>query len=89
MRILQDIKVGTSGNKFQLSIDVLNFGNLISSGLGVRQFATTTSLFQPLSVSVADGIPTYTFDSSLTQTFQNDFSVLSRWRLQLGLRYSF
>lgn len=89
LRILQDIEVGTTGNKFQLSFDVLNFGNLISSGLGVRQFATTTSLFQPLSVSVSDGVPTYTFDSSLTQTFQNDFSVLSRWRLQLGLRYSF
>lgn len=87
MRVLQDIGVGS--NKFQLSIDVLNFANLINSGWGVRQLATGTSLAQPIAVSVADGDPTYTFDSSLTSTFQNDFNIRSRWRLQLGLRYIF
>ncbi|MEL6989537.1 MAG: TonB-dependent receptor, partial [Bacteroidota bacterium] len=88
VRILQDIGVSDQ-NKFQLSIDILNFGNLINSGWGVRQFATTTSLAQPIAVSVTDGEPTYTFDTSQTSTFFNDFSVLSRWRMQLGLRYVF
>ncbi len=89
LRILQDFYVSES-NKLQLSIDVLNVGNLINSGWGVRQFATQTGLAQPLAVSVdANGVPTYSFDTSQTQTFFNDFSLLSRWQLQLGLRYEF
>ncbi|MDX1940925.1 MAG: carboxypeptidase regulatory-like domain-containing protein [Saprospiraceae bacterium] len=89
LRILQDFYVSES-NKLQLSIDVLNVGNLINSGWGVRQFATQTALAQPIAVSVdANGVPTYSFDTAQTQTFFNDFSLLSRWQLQLGLRYEF
>lgn len=89
LRILQDFRVSES-NKLQLSIDVLNVGNLINSSWGVRQFATQTGLAQPIAVSVAaTGVPTYSFDLSQTQTFFNDFSLLSRWQLQLGLRYEF
>ncbi len=89
VRILQDISIPKSDNKLQVSVDILNIGNLISSSWGVRQFATGTSLAQPIGVSVADGEPTYSFDTAQTQTFFNDFSVSSRWRMQLGLRYSF
>lgn len=87
LRILQDLKFGDSQG-IQLSIDVLNIGNLISSKWGVRQYATYTGLAQPLGVSVANGVPTYSFGGQ-TSTFFNDFSLLSRWQLQLGLRYSF
>lgn len=89
VRILQDLMVSPS-NKLQLSIDVLNFGNLISPKWGVRQFATQTGLAQPIAVSTnGNGVPTYSFDTSQTQTFFNDFGLLSRWQLQLGLRYEF
>jgi len=89
VRILQDLMVSPS-NKLQLSIDVLNFGNLISPKWGVRQFASQTGLAQPIAVSTNEnGVPTYSFDTSQTQTFFNDFSLLSRWQLQLGLRYEF
>ncbi len=88
VRILQDIGINDK-QKFQLSFDVLNVGNLINSNWGVRQLATNTSLFQPIAVSVTDGEPVYNFDSRLTETFQNDFSVNSRWRLQMGLRFVF
>ncbi|NNE15729.1 MAG: TonB-dependent receptor [Saprospiraceae bacterium] len=89
LRILQDVGVGSSDNKFQISIDILNVGNLINSSWGVRQFATGTSLAQPIGVAVTDGVPVYSFDTAQTSTFFNDFSVNSRWRMQLGLRYSF
>ena len=89
IRILQDISIKGSNNKFQLSFDILNAGNLVNSGWGVRQFATNTSLVQPLGVSVADGVPTYSFDTNLRNTFFNDFSTNSRWRIQTGLRYIF
>jgi hypothetical protein len=88
LRILQDISV-SGDNKFQISLDILNVGNLINSSWGVRQFATQTSLAQPIGVSVADGVPTYSFDTAQKQTFFNDFSLESRWQIQLGLRYSF
>ena len=89
LRVLQDIGLPGSDNKFQISIDVLNIGNLINSSWGVRQFATGTSLAQPIGVSVTDGNPVYSFDTDLTNTFFNDFSAASRWRMQLGLRYIF
>jgi len=84
LRIAQDFNFNTHG--IQLTLDILNLGNLFSSKLGVRQFPTTT---QPVGVSVDDGSPTYEFDSSLVNTYTNDFSLLSRWQMQIGLRYKF
>ncbi|MEL7220577.1 MAG: TonB-dependent receptor, partial [Bacteroidota bacterium] len=85
VRILQDYALANK-NVIQLSLDMLNIGNFISSDWGVRQFPTNT---QPLGVSVADGVPTYSFDTNLSNTFTNDFSLASRWQLQVGLRYIF
>lgn len=89
LRILQDLnlKVGESTNTIQLSIDILNFGNLISDSWGVRQFPINT---QPIGVSLDENnIPTYSFDTSLKTSFTDDFSLLSRWQMQFGLRYRF
>ncbi|MBL7828752.1 MAG: TonB-dependent receptor [Saprospiraceae bacterium] len=90
IRILQDLnhKAGSRMNTLQLSFDLLNAGNLISNSWGVRRIPSTT---QPLGVSVdsATGIPTYSFDANIKDTFVQDFSLLSRWQLQVGLRYSF
>ncbi len=87
-RILQDLNFGEDGDKntVQLSLDILNIGNLISSDWGVRQLPVNT---QPVGVSVVDGVPTYGFDTTLTNTFTDDFSLLSRWQAQIGLRYIF
>ena len=85
---MEDIKVST-GNKFQISIDVLNVGNLISSSWGVRQYATYTGLVQPISVAVNNGVLVYTFDQSQKATFFDDFNLTSRWQMQVGLRYIF
>lgn len=84
LRLAQDFNTG-AGN-FELTLDILNVGNLINSDWGVRQLPVNT---QPVGVSVADGVPTYSFDSALTSTYVDDFSLLSRWQMQLGLRYSF
>ncbi|MEM1359708.1 MAG: TonB-dependent receptor, partial [Bacteroidota bacterium] len=86
IRLAQDLRFGNS-NSVQFTIDILNVGNLISSSWGVRQFPSTT---QPIGVSVGeDGVPVYSFDETLTNTFTNDFSLLSRWQMQFGLRYRF
>lgn len=89
LRLLQDLNINVGGraNTVQLSFDVLNAGNLISSNWGNRQIPSTT---QPLGVNVdATGKPTYSFDTNLKSTFISDPSFLSRWQLQVGLRYRF
>jgi hypothetical protein len=85
LRILQDFNVGKS--KFQFSWDILNVGNLINSNWSVRQLAVVN---QPVGVSV-DGTdtPTYSFDPTLTSSFNNSFELASRWQMQFGLRYIF
>jgi Carboxypeptidase regulatory-like domain len=88
MRVLQDFNF-KNGHKIQLSMDILNVGNLISSSWGVRQWAGETGLVQPLAVSVANGTPTYTFDTNQTSSLQTRFDLLSRWRMQFGVRYRF
>lgn len=88
LRILQDYNLPNK-NVIQFSLDVLNLGNLISSNWGVRQLASSTRLAQPLGVGVENGVPTYSFDASQKQTYFNDFTLNSRWQIQVGLRYRF
>ena len=86
VRVAQNLGFGTS-NEVELTLDILNVGNLINSDWGVRQFPTNT---QPIGVSIQeDGTPLYSFDENLVNTFTNDFSLLSRWQMQVGLRYRF
>ncbi len=90
IRIAQDLnhKAGSKTNTIQFTVDILNAGNLINNGWGVRQIPTTT---QPLGVTAVDasGVPTFSFDTNIKDSFVQDFSLLSRWQMQLGLRYSF
>ena len=86
VRVAQRLNVADD-NQIEVTLDILNVGNLISSSWGVRQFPTTN---QPIGVAIQeDGTPLYSFDETLTNTFVNDFSLLSRWQAQVGLRYRF
>ncbi|WP_299836599.1 TonB-dependent receptor [uncultured Tenacibaculum sp.] len=91
VKLLQDFNFNVSENKqntIQLSVDILNVGNLINSAWGVVQQPVNV---QPLGVVVDQntGVPTYTFDGNLVETFTFDTSLNSRWQMQLGLRYIF
>ena len=90
IKILQDFNFNVGNNKtntIQLSIDVLNIGNMINSDWGVIEQPNNV---QVLGVSVDDtNTPTYTFDENLTETFGFDSSLSSRWQAQFGLRYIF
>ncbi|WP_228851189.1 TonB-dependent receptor [Aegicerativicinus sediminis] len=91
LKILQDYNIQineTKTNTIQLSIDVLNLGNLISSDWGVIQQPTN---IQPIGVTVDPDtrVPTYTFNPNLEDTFTYDSSLASRWQAQIGLRYIF
>jgi hypothetical protein len=91
MRILQDFKFKSSGNTLQVSLDVVNLGNLISSKWGLRKYASTTGYYQPLTYAGKDGAgkAIYQFDPSQKNTFTTSPDLPSRWQLQVGLRYIF
>lgn len=86
MKFIQELKVSEK-NAIQFSIDILNVGNMINSDWGLVQ---QPNAVQPIGVSVdGTGTPTYTFNPDLKDTFVYDASLLSRWQMQFGLRYSF
>jgi hypothetical protein len=91
IRLLQDLHFTKSkkGQFLQFSVDMQNIGNLISSKWGIREYATTSGYFQPVSVSLSGSTPTYQFDPSLISTFSASPDLQSRWQIQLGLRYNF
>ncbi len=92
LRLLQDFRVGPVGNKhtLQLSLDIFNFTNLLDSSWGVRKIASAAAT-APLQVVRLDddGVPVVNFDPTITQTFVDDLSEFSRWRIQIGARYLF
>ena len=91
LKLLQDFNFKVSGDKvntIQLSLDVLNVGNLINSDWGVIQQPNSV---QPIGVSVDPNtnVPTFTFNPDLEETFSYDSSLASRWQAQFGVRYIF
>lgn len=91
LRILQDFSMQAFGknNTFQLSLDILNFPNLLNSSWGVRQVASAAAT-SPLSLDSfnAEGEPVFSFNG-VQETFVDDPSLFSRWQMQIGLRYFF
>jgi hypothetical protein len=91
LRVLQDFSFNTGAQKqtFQLSVDILNFANLLSSDWGVRKVASPAAT-SPLRLVEfnAQGVPVFDFTGP-TETFVDDPSLLSRWQLQVGLKYFF
>jgi hypothetical protein len=90
LKILQDFGFGNvTRHAFQLSLDVLNIGNLIDSDWGVRKVASAPAT-SPLTLTGFDGAgaPTFNFTGPAV-TYIDDPSLFSRWRAQLGLRYYF
>ena len=91
LRILQDLYVNKKTRQtVQFSIDMINLGNLISSEWGVREYATTSGYYQPISIPrFQGGTPVFLFDPFQQSTFVASPDLPSRWQIQLGLRYIF
>ncbi len=91
LRILQDFVFtqGANAHTLQLSVDFLNFLNLLNSSWGVRQVPSAAALSPLLLTRVDDdGEPVFNFTGP-SETWVDDLSEFSRWRIQLGLRYLF
>ena len=92
LRLLNDFSFDMAGKRhtMQLSIDIMNFGNLINDGWGVRQVADPSAT-SPLTLDSWDETtdePVFSFTGP-ESTFMDDVSEYSRWRMQIGLRYFF
>ena len=74
-----------SRRKVELSLDVMNFGNLLCRHWGTYYNVSGVRL-QPVTITkMENGVPVYRFtDSQLTTD-----DLLSRWRMQLGVRVVF
>jgi len=94
-RLLQDfyVNVGKYRNTIQLSVDILNVGNLIYSDWGVLQIPNRPGLISFAGYD-SDKVPIFQFPylsgkTPLTSTYRNDLGIISRWQMQLGIRYIF
>jgi hypothetical protein len=104
VRLLQDIftNIGKDRHTLQLSVDIMNAGNMINSDWGVRQELNTGSqynyaLLKVASVSAA-GVPTFQMQTVKDEAgktvlpatpFRNWFGTGNTWSMQVGLRYTF
>lgn len=88
--------------KIQLTLDVLNIGNLINSDWGIRK-AQITGTYDNVPLlryegATADGRPTFSLNGPsstskaadyYTSTYKNVLTYSSTWSMQLGLRFVF
>jgi hypothetical protein len=105
VRILQDIKVDIAGttNKLQLSLDIINIGNLLDKSWGRSVYASNQqfSLINYTGLTDTDAtsgynystrVPKFTYTGAGMARDGGAYSYsdfLSRWRMQIGLRYVF
>jgi hypothetical protein len=95
-RVLQDfyVKAGDKKNTLQVSLDILNVGNLINSGWGVlqRQAVNNGAILRYTKLD-ANGQPIFQMVEAngglAKDTFQNNDITSSTWGAQIGLRYIF
>jgi hypothetical protein len=89
-RLLQDffIEAGGKRNTLQLSVEVVNVLNLLNSNWGLAKQPARASLLQFAGYESSNGRPVYSF-APLTNSFVTTNNILSRWQLQVGLRYTF
>lgn len=97
LRILQDIftNIGSKKHSLQISLDILNIGNMINKDWGLRQKQILGSY--DLSVlkydKAIDKVPYFQMNTVSgkfpTKSYVNDVSTSSTWSAQIGLRYTF
>jgi hypothetical protein len=95
-KIIQDfyIKVGGQKNTLQFTLDVFNFGNYVSPQWGLGQSSVRAGLLTYTGNDAATGKPVFQFPYRsgtvpMTDSFQRNFGLGSRWQAQFGVRYIF
>jgi Carboxypeptidase regulatory-like domain len=99
VKIMQDffVNVGGKRNTIQVSLDILNFANLLSRHWGLSQLYKQGNILTQTNITniIAGGTvkPTYQLNpynnTMLMNTFTNNISYTSTYSMQLGIRYIF
>jgi hypothetical protein len=99
LKVMQEffLKVGGKRNTIQVSLDILNAANLISSKWGIADFYNQNNILVPANntSAVAGGTvkPTFKlnpYDSGmLKSTYRDNVGYGSTYSMQLGIRYIF
>ncbi|WP_303312095.1 carboxypeptidase regulatory-like domain-containing protein [Hymenobacter sp. BT730] len=94
-RIAQNFNflAGGKKNSLELSLDIINAGNLLNKDWG-RQYFVTNNAYELLKVESVDasGRPSFSFPNAFSPTTGKAYDVssfTSRWQGQFGVRYSF
>ncbi len=96
-RFVQDfsVKAGNTKNTLQLSIDVLNAGNLLNSKWGVYKNMAASNYGAILKYEGRDeaNVPSYSMakvsNAYPVKTYDTYLNISQCWMLQVGLRYIF
>ena len=90
MRITQALGIPGIG-RFEVSFDIQNVLNLINSKWGWFQTTPqdTYTILNYRGIETATGKAVYTFAKPANNTAWSPSDLLSRWQMQLGVRYSF
>ncbi len=98
LRVAQDFKfrIGKTTHKLEVSVDLMNFGNLLNSNWGVVKNMSTCNNGAILNYAGKNeaGSPTYTLyrdkeGNAPTKTWEYNRSIDQCWKLQFGARYTF
>ncbi len=97
LRIAEDFEVKVLGTKqkFQASLDIINFGNLLNSKWGVPKTNQICNYGQILKYEGVDAqnFPIFSMNKVNgkypTQTYEADRSYNNCWSMQIGLKYFF
>ena len=86
------VNIGETDNTLQVSLDILNFANLLNPRWGNDYFLANDNYsllrFEGWQDDVTGGTPTFSFTEPANDIWSlNDLS--SRWRIQFGVRYIF
>ncbi|TPN87655.1 TonB-dependent receptor [Aquimarina algicola] len=95
-KFVQDfsLKVGNNTHGFQITADILNFGNFLNKDWGVRKFAGNFGEVQIIDLIGVDdnNVPSFQVNERNIENVEeidDEGNQSSRWQMQIGLRYLF
>lgn len=94
LHVAQDVRLGAGGqgSEFEITADVINFGNMLSGSWGKQYFVPNNSNQNVPLLAVRSGNapgtqPVFSYEP-VTKPYQVD-DFLSRWQAQFGVRWRF
>lgn len=89
-----DVKIGNTSNRLQLSLDIMNVGNLFNSKWGVEKNMASCNNGQILKVvKVENNTPVYSMmkvnGEYPTETWSFNHNYDQCWKMQIGVKYYF